>query len=292
MNLPEVVINQTPAVIHCNFGEIKYALATQMEAYKDLPVTEDNEQERKKDLATLRKIRKAIDDKRKDIKKEAETPIKAFEAEVKDVLTVIDKPIAEIDGQLKDLDQARIQARQQHLQDVYRENIGEWEEYLPFNVVKKPQWDNRTCTDRDIIYDISEMKVKVENDVAAIKATGSEIEDRMLAVYKQSGDLAAAIRRHTEYMEAKKAAEEHAKKEAEARIAQAEAEAQRKAQEQIAQAEAQIREELKAASPTACQPAQPVDVWGRTLTIRVHGEEDCEAVLEFLQAAKIEYQEV
>lgn len=290
MNLPEVVINQTPAVIHCNFGEIKYALATQMEAYKDLPVTEDNEQERKKDLATLRKIRKAIDDKRKDIKKEAETPIKAFEAEVKDVLTVIDKPIAEIDGQLKDLDQARIQARQQHLQDVYRENIGEWEEYLPFNVVKRPQWDNRTCTDRDIIYDISEMKVKVENDVAAIKATGSEIEDRMLAVYKQSGDLAAAIRRHTEYMEAKKAAEEHAKREAEARIiAQAEAEAQRKAQEQIAQAEAQIRDELQAAAPTACQPAQPVDVLD-TMTFRVHGEEDIAAVREYLDVAKIQYE--
>ena len=291
MNLPEVVIKQTPAIIQCNFDEIKEALATQMEAYKDLPVTEDNEQERKKDLATLRKIRKAVDDKRKDIKKEAETPIKAFEAEVKDVLAVIDKPIAEIDGQLKDLDQKRIQERQAHLLDVYNENIGEWAEYLPFNMIKKPQWDNRTCTDKDIIFDISELKVKVENDVNAIKATGSEIEDRMLAVYKQSGDLAAAIRRHTEYMEAKKAAEEHAKKEAEARIAQAEAEAQRKAEEEIRKAEERIRDEVKAA-PTACQPAHPVDVWGRTLTIRVHGEEDCEAVLEFLQAAKIEYQEV
>ena len=292
MNLPEVVINQTPAIIQCNFDEIKEALAVQMTAYEDLPVTEENEKERKADVATLRKVYKAIDDRRKAIKKEAEVPIKEFEAQVKDVLSVIDKPIKEIDGQLKDLDQARIQARQQHLLDVYRENIGEWEEYLPFNVVKKPQWDNRTCTDRDIIYDISEMKVKVENDVNAIKATGSEIEDRMLAVYKQSGDLAAAIRRHTEYMEAKKAAEEHAKKEAEARIAQAEAEAQRKAQEQIAQAEAQIREELQASATTACQPAQPVDVCGYMLTIRVHGKEDCEAVLEFLQAAKIDFEEV
>ena len=73
--------------------------------------------------------------------------------------------------------------------------------------------------------------------------------------------------------------------------AQAEAEAQRKAEEEIRKAEERIRDEVKAA-PTACQPAHPVDVWGRTLTIRVHGEEDCEAVLEFLQAAKIEYQEV
>ena len=46
-------------------------MAEQMEIYKSLEVTEENKTERKKDIATLRKMIKAVNDKRIEAEKNA-----------------------------------------------------------------------------------------------------------------------------------------------------------------------------------------------------------------------------
>ena len=74
MNEIEVKVTQTAGVIESNFEEIKEALGLQMTAYLELELNEENIKERKADLATLRKIRKAVDDRRKDVKKTFNKP--------------------------------------------------------------------------------------------------------------------------------------------------------------------------------------------------------------------------
>ena len=71
MNDLEVKVSQQPGIINCNLEEIKEALKVQMTAYMDLEVTEGNIKESKSDLATLRKIKKAVDDRRKEVKRTA-----------------------------------------------------------------------------------------------------------------------------------------------------------------------------------------------------------------------------
>jgi hypothetical protein len=51
-----IVVSQQQGTIITNFDEVKGALSSQMEVYKELEVTEENKAERKKDVATLRKI--------------------------------------------------------------------------------------------------------------------------------------------------------------------------------------------------------------------------------------------
>ena len=49
-----------PVVIGGNFDEMQQALSNMMQAYAGLEVTEENIPERKKDVATLRKLKEAI----------------------------------------------------------------------------------------------------------------------------------------------------------------------------------------------------------------------------------------
>lgn len=214
MNEISVVVNQTPGVIECNFDEIKEALARQMTAYTSLEVTEENIPESKKDLATLRKIRKAVDDRRKEIKKDFSKPYDEFEKRVKDILSVIDEPIGMIDSKLKEFEEKRVAERQAHLLKLYEDNIGEYAPFLTFEALKTPQWDNKTCTDATILSDISTARLAVRQDLDSIHALESEIEDKLIEAYRLSGNsLNAAISKNTQYIEAKRLAEKRVEEE-------------------------------------------------------------------------------
>lgn len=210
----QVRVEQSPGIITCNFSELKKALQLQMTAYTELQITEDGIKEAKADLATLRKIRKAVDDKRKAVKNEFTAPLTEFEDNVKDLLSVIDEPIGMIDGKLKEFDAKRIEEKQAHLKELYTENIGEFAEYLPYEAVAISKWNNATYSDKDIIYDISEAITKVKSDIEVIKSLGSEIEEECLLAYKKAGnDLKIAIQKNNDYTSAKKLAEEKVKEE-------------------------------------------------------------------------------
>ena len=136
-----------------------------------------------------------------EIKKEYNKPLDDFENEVKTVLEVIDKPINMIDGKLKLFEENRIAAKKEHIKELYNENIGSLERFLPFDSVFNPKWTNATSKDQDVIYDLSEKKLKVKTDLEAISALNSEIFDDLLDVYVNSGNnLTAAIQRHNQYL--------------------------------------------------------------------------------------------
>lgn len=285
MNDLQVQTKITPAKITSNFDEIRAGLEVQMEAYKTLEVTEDNIAERKADVATLRKIRAAIDDKRKSVKTEYNKPLSEFEAEVKSVEGIIDEAINHITTGLNEFEQKRIAEKRKEIEEIYTAEIGDLAEFLPLNIIRSSKWENKTFGKNEIISEIQEMKMRVERDLEAIKALGSDIEEKLIQTYKGNGNnLAAALQKHTDYMNAKRDAEERVRKEAEEK---ARREAEEKARKE---AEAVPVPEV---APTICQPAEPVPVWDEpTLTIRVKGAENIDALKTFLDMSEIEYQEV
>lgn len=218
MNDIEVKVTQTAGVIESNFEEIKEALGLQMTAYLELEVTEDNIDERKKDLATLRKIHKAVDERKKDVKKSFMKPYEDFEKQVKDVLAVINEPINMIDTELKGFEEKRVAEKIEHAKAIHAEQVGEFAEYLPFSASYKNTWKNKTCSDNEIISDIQEQVVKIKNDLNVIKGLHSEIEEQLLEAYKTTGNLAAVVQKNTDYIEIKRQIEiaEQQKKEADA----------------------------------------------------------------------------
>lgn len=202
----------TPAVIDGNFTEVKQGLENMMTAYAEIQVTEDNIPDCKKDVATLRKIKAAIDGKRKEVKREHEKPLKEFEAKCKELTAVIDKEIVRINSALDGYEVKRIAEKAQVIKTLYAESIGEFGEYLPLERIWQKNWNNKTCTEREITADIQQMVLKVRQETSVINQTCGEFADDCLAVYKQSGNnLQAAMNRRSDLVTAKERAEQAVK---------------------------------------------------------------------------------
>lgn len=201
----QVSIKQ-PVIITGNFDEMRAELQNMMQAYAGLEVTEDNLPERKKDVATLRKIKTAIEDKRKAVKKDYEKPFKAFEAECKKLTGIIDKEIDRINADMEVYDKKRIAEKRKVIDRLYAENIGDYADYLPLAIIFRPQWDNKTYTETAIINDIQEAVLTVKNDLQTIDTMCDPWQAECKAVYLVSG-LTGALQRYKDLENAKKAAE-------------------------------------------------------------------------------------
>lgn len=89
-----LISHQEPGIaVIDNFEQLKQTLEQQLEAYKSLAYSQDSVKAAKKDKATLNKLKKAIDDKRKEIKKIYMQPYAIVEAQAKELIALIDEPL-------------------------------------------------------------------------------------------------------------------------------------------------------------------------------------------------------
>ena len=203
-----LIVNQTPAHITANFDEVKAGLTNMMQAYESLEVTEENIPERKKDVATLRKIRKAVDDKRKAVKKEYDKPLKEFEKKCKELTDVIDTEIAHIADGLKVYEEKRIQQKRAVIETLYINNVGDCGEYIPLNAIYDTKWENKSCSEKEIVSDIQEAVLKVKSDLLVINNTCGEYAVDCIQVYKRGRDLQMALQRYNDLRTARERAEQ------------------------------------------------------------------------------------
>ena len=268
----QISVLQTPGKIETNFAELEAQLRLQMQAYEELEVTEENIPERKSDVATLRKIRKAIDDRRKDVKKLYSQPLADFEGKVKNLTGIIDEQISRINEGLSAFETKRKQEKQAHVVELYKANIGDFEEFLPLQKIQSPQWLNKTCSDNEIIGDIQTMTLQVQNDLNVIHSLGSEIEEELIRAYRLAGNsLGAAVKRNADYQQAALFAVQ-------------------KAQEAASKAKVAEAPKEQAEKPT--EPKNEPFMNEPVMTIRVRGQEDITALQTFLDLSGIEYEEV
>lgn len=200
----DLQVKQKAGTISTNFEEIESALKEHLNDYKGIVVTHESIKEDKKDLSDLRKLRESIEDARKSVKKEWMKPYTEFESKCKVLVSMVDEPIEIIDSQLKKFEEARIAAKKEHIREIYDDNIEDLERFLPFDSVFNPKWTNASTKDQDIIYDLSEKKLKVKTDLDAINALGSEITEEVINTYIKTGNnLAMAIQRNNQFLEDK-----------------------------------------------------------------------------------------
>ena len=276
---------QTAGKIDCNFDELKSALAVQMSAYEDAVVSEDTIVDYKSELATLRKIRKAVDDKRKEIEKEFNKPMDEFKEQVKLLLAEIDKPINLIDTQLKMFEEDRQNAKRVRVTEIYNKQVGEYSDFLPIEKNFNEKWLNKSTTDKDIINDISALVTRIKSDLAVIEGLKSEIQDELIITYKNSGnDLTKAVARNNQYLEDKE------------RVAKTEAEAKAKAEkvaEDTQNSLEKVAEELKNGSENmeSLSTLNSLDeIIERTKTVKlIIFADDLMQVKELLDFSNIKY---
>ena len=172
-----------------------------MSAYENFVVSEDEISIAKGDLAFLRKLSKSIDDRRKEIKKSYLKPYNDFEESCKTLTAIIDKPIKTISEQLDLFEQDRVARKRERVTALYNEAVGEYIKFLPIENNFNEKWLNKSYSDNDIHFDISEKVTRVKGDLDVIKGLNSEIYDTLIETYINSGNnLAVTIARNTQYL--------------------------------------------------------------------------------------------
>lgn len=268
MNELKIEISQEPAVIRCNFKDVKAKLSEKMAEYQGAVFTEESKSVAKAELASLRKTREEVEKRRKEVKAQCLVPYNDFEEKVKELLEIIDEPICLIDSQLKEMEAERIRKRHGDVETLYAECAGEWAEYLPLKDIYVKKWDNATTSLKQIEKELLAMAEKVASEIGIISNTQSEVVEDALQVYQKSRDLGAALTLINTYEDNKKRAleaERIRREQEEEQRRQAEIERAREEERKKIEEIARVREEerkkaeeaLKAATVAAQEPEVP-----------------------------------
>ena len=227
-----LLVEQKNGSIETNFEEIKAALAAGLEEYKGMVFTAESQPKAKKTVASLRKLKNAMNDRRIEIKKKFMEPYTNFEAQVKELDKLIDEPIDFISGQIEEFERRRVEAKKAMICEIYTGIMAEHGtvmEYLPLDRIYDSRWENSTTTQKAITEAITAHVEHVEKDLDTIRAMESEFEDKGLAKYKATLELSDAITAMNQYQKQK---EEILRRQAEDEQRKAEEEARRAAEEE------------------------------------------------------------
>lgn len=183
---------ELPAEIS-NLEELRQCLTPKLEFYKSLVVTEDSIKSAKSDKADLNKLKKAVDERRKEIKKAYLEPYQKIEEECKYIIDMIDEPIKAIDRQIRAFDDKEKDDRKMKLKTAfYKMPHHSW---LDFEDVLPEKWANKTEKTEKIISEIQSAvdRINAEYDEITEMYTNSPLLTAIQERYRTSGNKAEAL---------------------------------------------------------------------------------------------------
>lgn len=191
--------------IKWNNEELKAAIAEKMKEYKGLVFTEETISEGKKDRANLNKLRGAIDDERKRVKKLCMEPCNRFEKEVKEVLALVDEQISAIDIQIKEVEQIKREEKRKAVQELF-ESIG-FQKFVTLEMIWDEKWLNASVALSKVENQMKETMYRIGEEVGTISRL-PEFSFEAMEVYKKTLDLTQAIKKGQELADIQKRKEE------------------------------------------------------------------------------------
>ncbi len=205
----------TLAPIDLNYSELKKEIAEKTKPYKGLIVTEDAIPVAKSDLANLRKLEKAIDDRRKAVKKEYNAPYMEFEAKIKDILADVQEAEANIDTQVKAFEKKVDDEKYAQIRKFFELSFNGFLDDVRFETIYNPKWLNKGCKMADIEEEIAAAANRLHADIGVVKGLKSPHEISLLNTLFYSLDLGEVLKQHNTLMalEERRKAEEQAKQE-------------------------------------------------------------------------------
>lgn len=155
-----------------NLAALKAELTPKLDYYNKLVVTADSIKAAKADKAALNKLKTAIEDQRKAIKKQYLEPYTILETQCKEVVALIDAPISAIDKQIKVFEEQDEQNKYNELSDAFDQlSPPEW---IKIENVLNPKWKNKTLKTDALI---SELTVAVKELVDGLAKISDMYKD-------------------------------------------------------------------------------------------------------------------
>jgi len=255
---------QIPAAVEFNFDELKEALLQKVSVYEAMVYSDEQISAAKADRANLNRLKKALNDERIKQEREYMQPFSAFKAQINEIISIIDKPVAAIDKQVKAYEEQKRQEKLRQIIDYWDEKEApEW------MITVDTSWLNASVSLKSVKAEIDARIEKAYEDLAVIRALPSysfEAEQ----MYISCLDLAKAV------------SEAHRLSEMAERKAAHEAE-QAKRREAARQAE--VKPESVPEQPTA--PKKYTVSFKATMTL-----EQARELRDFFMSRGIEYEKI
>ena len=250
--------------IDWNKEEFMELVASITEQYEGLTYTEDQMKSAKADRAKLNAMKKAISDRRIQVKKAVMEPYTKFEVEVSEVTALIDKPIAMIDGQIKEYEDRTKEEKKAALKKHFEEIAADLEGILTFDRVFDQRYLNVSVSLNKAKADIQEKVDRVHTDLRSLEGF---CEEKYLTIAKDAyirtlnvSDALAEARRLQEFD--RKAEEERLRREEEAEearlAAEAKAAAAKAAETKTAESVTETSENVTKEAENVTEPAKSV----------------------------------
>ena len=175
--------------IKANFAETKKALEELVKPYTGVIVDASNLRESKTDIARIRKVEKSIDSYRLMVKRYASAPIAVFEEKCKELKAVCTEAVSAMDEQVKAIERKQKDEKIESLRQFFDRAEKRYPDYVSFDEIFDPAWENKTCPIEKIQNDILAYIGAVERDIDIIKSLNSENEAALLIRYSENAEL-------------------------------------------------------------------------------------------------------
>lgn len=204
--------------IEWNKDEFKALVKSITDKYVGIVYTDEQIKDAKEAKAALNKMKNAISDRRIEIKKAIMEPYDAFEADVKEIVALIEEPVSKIDEQIKEYEEEKKKEKYETIEKFYKDEFPDIEEIVEFNKIFDPRYLNQTFTIKKVKASIEEKVDCIRQD---IKCLEESIDDERILVpakttYLNTLNLNAALSHakkiETMFAEEEKKKEEIAKK--------------------------------------------------------------------------------
>jgi len=198
---------EIPQIISFNKSALVTELNERTEKYRNLVVSEDAITAAKSDRAALNRLKTALEDKRKEVKKACLVPYEAFEKDIKEVMLPLESAMANIDTQTKAFEEKEKAEKKKAIEEIYTANIGELSDIAPLDSIFNAKWLNKTVSIESVTDEIVNRITEIRNDLAAITSLKSEYELQIKAEYLKYFSLSKALVKQKELEYAKKTLE-------------------------------------------------------------------------------------
>lgn len=189
-----MIVDYQGALINWDNAQLIELANDTVSKYKGLVITDDMVKTITKEVATLNNLVKKIEDKRKAIKKDYNTPLSIFETNVKAVTNVISIAVIDLKQQLDVFEQRRKDKVKLQLNDINNKlqvHFNLLPKYLN-QVILRDSYFNKTADEKDIIQDMKQQfeillnqqqleELKIQQEKERIEREAIERENKIKA---------------------------------------------------------------------------------------------------------------
>lgn len=179
-----------PEAISFNYEELKAELIERTAKYETMVYGEEQIKAAKEDRANLNKLKKALNDERIRREKEYMQPFNVFKSQINEIISIIDKPILMIDGQVKEFEESKKKEKAELIAMIF--DCTEHPEWLTLEQIFNQKWLNASVNQKTVTEEIDNKIAEINRNLDTLQIL-PDFSFEATEIYKTTLDINKAL---------------------------------------------------------------------------------------------------